>query len=252
AGLVDGEPVSVGKPAYLAERGVDVAPAQEDLRRLAAQGRTVVGVAHGRTLVGLLAVSDTVKPGSAEAVARLRAMGLRVVMVTGDARPSALAVAREVGIDEVEAEVLPGDKAAAVKRLQAQGLRVAMVGDGVNDAPALAQADLGIAMGGGTDVAIETGGIVLVGDDLRDVPAAIDLARRTLRKIWQNLAWAFGYNVVLIPVAAGVLFAWPLLGTPVLLHPILAAAAMALSSVSVVANATLLGRWRKRVAGATA
>ena len=242
---VDGRRVLVGRLSFLAEEGVDVARARRAADGLQDDGKTVVAVAEGGALLGLVGISDTVKPGSREAVQRLHAMGLEVVMVTGDNRGSAQAIAREVGIRTVEAEVLPGDKADLVRRYQKQGRQVAMAGDGINDAPALAQADLGIAMGRGTDVAIEAGHVVLVKDDLRDVPAAIDLSRRTLRKIWQNLGWAFGYNVLLIPVAAGLLFAVPLLGERTLLHPMLAAAAMAMSSVSVVLNSTLLARWRK-------
>ena len=243
--LVEGEPVAAGKPEWLRAEGVDLSRGEKDLARLRSEGKTVVAVAHAGALVGLVGVADAVKPTSAAAVARLRGMGLRVVMVTGDHREAARAIAAQVGIDEVESEVLPQDKSEIVKRLQREGHAVAMVGDGVNDAPALAQADLGIAMGGGTDVAIEAGEVVLVGDDLRDVPAAVDLSRRTLRKVWQNLGWAFGYNVLLIPVAAGLLFAIPLAGERLLLHPMLAAGAMALSSISVVLNSTLLARWRK-------
>jgi Cu+-exporting ATPase len=247
---VEGEPLVVGSPAFLRESGVDVEAREVDVRRLRGQGKTVIGVGHGATLVGLLAIADTLKPTSRAAVALLEAQGVRVVMVTGDNLETARAIAREAGIAEVEAEVLPARKAEVVKRFQREGRVVAMAGDGINDAPALAQADLGIAMGAGTDVAIETGSIVLVRDDLRDVPAALDLSRRTLRKIWQNLFWAFAYNVLLIPVAAGLLYAVPVFGEPLLLHPMLAAAAMALSSVSVVTNSTLLARWRPRRAEA--
>jgi Cu+-exporting ATPase len=217
--------------------GVEALVAGERVRvaKLDAPGdpRTVVGVWHEGALVGRIALADVLKPTSREAVARLRSMGLDVVMVTGDAPGAAQAIAAQVGISRVEAGVRPEGKAALVARYQSEGRKVAMAGDGINDAPALAQADLGIAMGAGADVAIEAGDVVLVGGDLRDVAAALDLSRRTLRKIKQNLAWAFGYNVVLIPVAA--------LG---LLHPILAAGAMAFSSVSVVGNSMLLSRWR--------
>ncbi len=222
--LVEGERIRVARPE------ADDA----DVARLRAQGRTVVEVQHEGQRIGLLALADTLKPTSREAVQRLRGMGLEVVLVTGDHRESAEAIAREAGIARVEADVRPADKAALVKRYQSEGRVVAMVGDGVNDAPALAQADVGVAMGAGADVAIEAGDVVLVGDDVRDVAAALDLSRRTLRKVWQNLGWAFGYNVVLIPVAAAGL-----------LHPILAAGAMAFSSVSVVLNSTLLSRWSK-------
>ena len=244
-GEVEGEPITVGRLGYLRKLGVDLAQAETDAAKLQAEGKSVVAVAHGTTLVGLIAIADTVKPESAEAVRRMREMGLDVVMVTGDNRGSAEAIAKQVGITRVEAEVLPQDKAALVRKYQADGRQVAFAGDGINDAPALAQSDLGIAMGAGTDIAIETGHVVLVGDDLRDVAASVDLSRRTLRKIWQNLGWAFGYNIILIPVAAGLLFAVPILGERLLLHPILAAGAMAFSSVSVVLNSTLLARWKK-------
>ena len=247
-GTVEGTRVLVGKPGFLLAEGVDLSMLAPRVDALQSEGKTVMAVAADGALVGLVAVSDTLKPGSDAAVARLQRMGLRVVMVTGDNRGSAQAIARQVGITDVEAEVLPADKAAIVRKYQEKGHVVAMVGDGVNDAPALAQADLGIAMGAGTDIAIETGDVVLVRDDLNDVPAAVDLSRKTLRKIWQNLGWAFGYNVLLIPVAAGLLVLVPVFGGPVLLHPMLAAGAMALSSVSVVMNSTLLGRWRKGAA----
>ena len=193
----------------------------------------------GRAL-GLIAAADLLKPEAASAVAGLRAMGLGVAMLTGDTRLTAEAIARQAGIERVLAEVLPEDKTHRIKTLQGEGRRVAMIGDGINDAPALAQADVGIAMGSGTDVALEAADVTLMRGDLRGVVAAVELSRRTIRIIKENLVWAFGYNVVLIPVAAGVLY--PLGG--VLLSPILAGAAMAFSSVSVVTNSLRLKRWR--------
>ncbi|HWH07760.1 MAG TPA: heavy metal translocating P-type ATPase [Candidatus Thermoplasmatota archaeon] len=231
--LVRGRPALVGRPEWLAEEGIDINPMRNDIESLRAKALTLVAVAHDGKLLGLVAVADPVKPTSAAAVRRLRARGVEVVLLTGDNRQTAEAIARQVGIDRVVADVLPQDKARVVRDLKAQGRRVAMVGDGVNDAIALAEADLGIAMGGGTDVAKEAGQVVLLRDDLRDAVAALDLSRASLRKVRQNLGWAFGYNVLLIPVAA--------MG---LLHPALAAGAMALSSVSVIANSSLLRRWR--------
>ncbi len=230
--------VLLGNRTMMDMRGVDVDAAEREARRLAGDGKTVVHLAFAGRLLGLIAAADVLKPEARRVTARLRALGIDVVMITGDHRITADAIARQAGIDRVEAEVLPEDKAAHVKRLQQQG-PVAMVGDGINDAPALAQADVGIAMGAGTDVAIEAADVTLMRGDLAGVVAAIDLSRRTIRIVKQNLLWAFGYNVVLVPVAAGVLY--PIWG--VLLSPILAGAARAFSSVSVVTNSLRLKRW---------
>jgi Cu+-exporting ATPase len=207
-------------------------------------GRTPIWVAEDGRMLGLLGVADAVKEGSTEAIAELRASGMRVVMLTGDSRRVAEGIATTVGIDEVRAEVMPGDKAAVIRELQdATGDAVAMVGDGINDAPALALADVGIAIGTGTDVAMETADVVLMRGDLRAVPEALALSRRTMKTIEQNLFWAFFYNAALIPVAAGALYSLTFL--PMMLrslHPILAAVAMAFSSISVVANSLRLRR----------
>ena len=227
-GIVEGHAVSVGRPQGPLPVQLDVAR-----RSAEAQGRTAVVASIDGEPRAVLVVADTVKPTSAEAVARLKALGLRPVLLTGDNETTARAVAAEVGIDEVIAEVLPADKADVVKRLQADGRVVAMVGDGVNDAPALAQADLGLAIGTGTDVAIEASDLTLVSGDLRAAADAIRLSRATLRTIKQNLGWAFGYNVAAIPLAAAGL-----------LNPVIAGAAMAFSSVSVVGNALRLRRFR--------
>jgi P-type Cu+ transporter len=233
-GIVGGHGVQVGRPAFMAEWSLTV-PASLDAAREAAeaQGRTAVLVAWDGAVRGLLVVADTVKPTSAEAVASLKALGLRPVLLTGDNATTARAVAAEVGIDEVIAEVLPSEKADVIRRLQAEDRVVAMVGDGVNDAPALAQADLGLAIGTGTDVAIEASDLTLISGDLRAATDAIRLSRATLRTIKQNLSWAFGYNVAALPLAA--------IG---LLNPVIAGLAMALSSVSVVANALRLRRFQ--------
>ena len=237
---IDGAAVVLGNAAFLAAHGI--APDGFDARAadLADAGKTPMVLAAGGRAIGLIAVADTVKPEAREVVAELSRMGLAVAMITGDNARTARAVAREVGIETVLAEVLPAEKAARVRDLQAAGRVVAMVGDGINDAPALAAADLGIAIGTGADVALEAGDVTLVSGSLHGVPAAIRLSRRTVRTIRQNLFWAFVYNAGGIPVAAGVLFPW--LG--VLLRPEFAAAAMAMSSVSVVSNSLRLGRGR--------
>jgi Cu+-exporting ATPase len=232
--------VAVGSAAFLSQRGVDVAPLAAAADRLAAAGRTAVWVAADGRLLGLLAVADPLKERSPAAVARLRAMGLEVVMLSGDRRAAAEAVAGQAGIDRVVAEVLPEEKAAEVARLQEAGEVVAMVGDGVNDAPALAQADLGIAIDTGTDVAIEAAGLTILGADLGRVADAIDLSRATVRTIRRNLFGAFVYNALGIPIAAGALY--PLFG--VLLSPVFASFAMAMSSVTVVASSLRLKRWQ--------
>ncbi len=234
-GKVGGDVIMVGNAALMREHGVDPATAA-DTDRLAASASTPVYVARAGKLIGILGVADPIKPTSREAVERMHALGLQVILLTGDSGATGQAVGREIGADRVIAEVLPQDKLREVKRLQESGLVVAMVGDGINDAPALAQADVGIAMGTGTDVAMETGAITLMQGDLRGVERAIRLARQTLRVIRQNLFWAFIYNVVGIPVAAGILY--PALG--LLLSPAMAAAAMAVSSVSVVSNSLRL------------
>jgi Cu+-exporting ATPase len=238
SGVIDGVSVIVGSRRLLAERGADVAALEEAAAAQAANGATVVFVAIDGRAAGMVAVSDPVKAESAEAVRGLRDAGLEVWLLTGDARVTAEAVARQVGIDpaHVIAEVLPEDKDAVIERLQSEGHKVAMVGDGINDAPALARADLGVAIGTGADVAIEASDITLVGGDPRLVGSAIALSRATLRVIRQNLFWAFAYNVLLIPIAMGALY--PAFG--VTLNPALAAGAMALSSVSVVTNSLRL------------
>jgi P-type Cu+ transporter len=232
--------VLLGNRTLMDARGIDVEALTPRARTLAAEGKTAVYVALGGRALGVIAVADALKTEAPEALAALARRGLAVVMLTGDARPTAEAIAARAGIRRILAEVLPEDKAREIATLQEEGRRVAMVGDGINDAPALARADVGIAMGSGTDVAIEAADVTLVRGDLRGVVAAIDLSRRTIRIIKENLVWAFGYNVVLIPVAAGVLY--PIWG--VLLSPILAGAAMAFSSVSVVTNSLRLKKWR--------
>ncbi len=234
--------VLLGNRTLMDVRGIEVGPLAERAKGLAAEGKTAIYLAFAGRPLGLIAAADTLKPEAAAAVAALKRFGLTVMMLTGDNRLTAEAIARQAGVDRVLAEVLPEDKTREIQRLQADGRRVAMVGDGINDAPALAQAEVGIAMGSGTDVAIEAADVTLMRGDLAGVVAAVELSRRTIRIIKENLVWAFGYNVVLIPVAAGVLY--PVWG--VLLSPILAGAAMAFSSVSVVTNSLRLKRWRPR------
>ncbi|WP_289019561.1 heavy metal translocating P-type ATPase [uncultured Ornithinimicrobium sp.] len=234
--LVGGREVLVGNDRLLSAASIDAEALQADVRRLAQEGKTPMLVAVDGQAAGVVAVADTVKDGSVEAIAALQERGLEVVMMTGDNRDTAAAIARAVGITRVLAEVMPEHKAAEVKRLQAEGKVVGMVGDGINDAPALAQADVGSAIGTGTDVAIESSDITLISGSLAGLVTAIDLSKATMRNIRQNLVFAFGYNAIGIPIAAGVLY--PALG--LLLSPIIAAAAMALSSLSVVANANRL------------
>ena len=242
AATVSGRRILVGRQGFLEAEGIDVSTLLVAADALAEDGKTPVFAAIGGQLAAVIAIADTPKPGSAAAVAELHRRGIKVAMLTGDNRRTAEAIARSVGIDEVLADVRPDGKAGAVRSLQADGAEVAMVGDGVNDAPALASADVGIAMGTGTDVAMESAGVTLMSGDLRGLITAIGLSRATMRNIRENLFWAFAYNVLLIPVAMGVLYPF----TGILLDPILAAAAMALSSVTVVSNALRLRRYRPR------
>jgi Cu+-exporting ATPase len=222
------------------DKGIELNGLIKEAEHLADDGKTPMFVAVAERAAGLLAVADPLKPGSREAVSMFHRLGLDVAMITGDAHRTAEAIGRQAGIDRILAEVLPQDKAEEVRRLQNAGKIVAMVGDGINDAPALAQADVGIAIGTGTDVAMEASDITLITGDLRGVGTAIALSKRTMRTMKQNFFWAFIYNTVLIPVAAGVLY--PVAG--LLLNPMLAGAAMAFSSVSVVTNSLRLRRFR--------
>jgi Cu+-exporting ATPase len=235
-GVVAGRRVAVGSARFLARQGVDAATLAAEAEALRQAGATAILAAIDGASAGVIAIADRIKPSAADAVAVLRADGVRIVMLTGDARATALAVAKTLGIDEVEAEVLPQDKAATVQRLKAQGRRVAMAGDGVNDAPALAAADVGIAMGAGADVAIESAGVTLLGGDLGGIVRARRLSRAVMDNVRQNLGFAFAYNLAAVPLAAGVLYP----AFHLLLTPEIGAAAMSLSSVSVIGNALRL------------
>lgn len=225
------------------ENSINCQSIEEKMAKLEDDGKTAMILAIEKNIIGVIAVADTLKEYSKEAVEMLHKMGKKIAIITGDNQRVAEAIARQIGVDKILAEVLPQEKSAEIKKLQSEGDIVAMVGDGINDAPALAQADLGIALGSGTDVAMETGEIVLIKDDLRDVVIAIDLSRYTLKKIKQNLFWAFFYNIVGIPIAAGILYPF----TGWLLNPSIAAAAMAFSSVSVISNALLMKGYKPRI-----
>ena len=237
--VIENKKVLLGNKKLMDTRGIAIT-LQEESDRLAEEGKTPMFVAVDEKFAGVIAVADTMKSSSKRAIAVLHKMGIEVVMITGDNKRTAAAIARQVGIDRVLAEVLPQDKANKVKKLQSEGKKVAMVGDGINDAPALAQADIGIAIGSGTDVAMESADIVLMRNDLMDVPTAVLLSKQTMRNIKQNLFWAFAYNSAGIPIAAGLLY---LFGGP-LLNPIIAAAAMTFSSISVLGNALRLKRFK--------
>lgn len=239
----------IGNESFMAEKGIDIDEGfLEQARILSDNGKTPMFAAVNGSFAGILAVADTLKPEAASTIQTLRKMGIGVAMITGDNQRTAAAIARQAGIDMVLAEVLPQGKAGEVKKLQAQGQIVAMVGDGINDAPALAQADIGIAIGSGTDVAMESSDIVLMSGNIRDIPNAIHLSKKVIRNVRQNLFWAFGYNVLGIPIAAGALY---LFGGP-LLSPVIAAAAMSMSSVSVLTNALRLKRFKPLLANSNA
>ncbi|MBI5347203.1 MAG: HAD-IC family P-type ATPase, partial [Candidatus Aenigmarchaeota archaeon] len=237
-----GAEILFGNRSLMKKYKIKARELEERISSLENEGKTVMILALNGRVIGLVAVADTIKEHSAEAVQKLHKMGKEVIMITGDNKRTAHAIAQQLGIDRVLADVLPKDKEKEIKKLQKKGKIVAMVGDGINDAPALAQADIGIAIGAGTDVALETGQIILVKNDLRDVVTAIDLSNYTIRKIRQNLFWAFFYNATGIPVAAGLLYPF----TGFLLNPMIAGVAMAFSSVSVVSNSLLMKRYKTR------
>lgn len=238
----EGRDILLGNRKLMTKYGISPERAEGTLSNLETEGKTAMLVALDRGLAGVVAVADTLKESAVEAVKRLGEMGVEVAMLTGDNRRTADAIAGKLSIKRVLADVLPADKAKVIKELRGEGKIVAMVGDGVNDAPALASSDVGIAIGSGTDIAKEAGGIVLIKDDVRDVANAIQLSRKTVRKIKENLFWAFIYNIILIPIAAGLLI--PFFGLGAILNPIYAAVAMALSSITVTLNSMLLNRWK--------
>jgi Cu+-exporting ATPase len=240
---IDTEHILLGNRKLMEKKNIDIRKTKDDSEKLENEGKTVMFLVSNSKPIGILAVGDTLKNFSSEAVAALKKLGKQVFMITGDNKKTTQAIASYLILDNVLAEVLPQDKEEEIKKLQSQGLKVAMVGDGINDAPALAQADIGIAIGSGTDVAIESGDIVLIKDDLRDVVMAIDLSRYAMKKIKQNLFWAFFYNLVGIPVAAGILYPF----TGFLLSPMIAGAAMAFSSVSVVTNSLMMNRYKRTI-----
>ncbi|MTK10934.1 MAG: heavy metal translocating P-type ATPase, partial [Clostridiaceae bacterium] len=233
---IDNNRILLGNKKLMDESNISLENLEEKSQALAGEGKTPMYIALEGKLIGIIAVADTVKEHSKRAIEKLHSMGIEVAMITGDNKKTAEAIAKQVGIDRILAEVLPQDKAKEVKKLQSENKKVAMVGDGINDAPALAQADIGIAIGSGTDVAMESADIVLMRSDLMDVVTAIDLSKKTIKNIKQNLFWAFGYNTLGIPVAMGILH---IFGGP-LLNPMIAALAMSLSSVSVLTNALRL------------
>jgi Cu+-exporting ATPase len=240
---VDGRQILLGNLRFMRSEEITLNGLEAGAQRIQDQAKTAMWLSVDGRATAIIGVADTIKEGSVEAVEQMQELGLTVIMMTGDNQATAKAIAAEVGVDRVLAEVLPGDKASQVAQLQQEGFVVAMVGDGINDAPALAQADVGMAIGTGTDVAMEAADVTLMRGDLRAVPKAIKLSKATMRNIKQNLAWAFGYNVALIPIAAGILapFEW----APEFLrqlHPIIAAGAMAFSSISVVTNSLRLRR----------
>ena len=240
---VDGTSVKVGRPEWLKTAGVDMDSAEKSIQTMQAQAKTVMGVARDLRLMGVIAVADALKPDSASAITALRHQGHQVIMLTGDNQTAAMIIGGQAGVDQVAAEIRPEDKSSKIFEFQKNQLKIGMVGDGINDAPALAQADVGFAIGTGTDVAIETADVILTSGALTGVPRSVELSRATMRTVRQNLFWAFGYNVVLIPIAAGILY--PFEGVPGFLqqlHPMLAAFAMSLSSISVVTNSLLLSR----------
>ncbi|MBI2126769.1 MAG: heavy metal translocating P-type ATPase, partial [Thaumarchaeota archaeon] len=238
-----GKEVLLGNRKLMLSKGISIEGAEEKMQVLENEGKTAMLVAVNERLAGIVAVADTLKEGSFGAVKKLQSMGIEVYMLTGDNKRTAQAIAKKLGMNNVLAEVLPQDKAKVIKELKKEGKLVAMVGDGINDAPALAEADVGIAIGSGTDIAKETGGIVLIKNELRDVVTAIELSRKTVSKIKQNLFWAFFYNIALIPVAAGILYPF----TGLLLNPIFAAVAMASSSITVTVNSMLLNTYKPRI-----